>query len=391
MPLNPNLEGLDLEQFRPFVEQAGHDPGSTVDVSDLERAMDLVGQGFGTTVDPSDLDRFTSQFDPDFTFAPPPTVDDGGNQDEFQRQRQIIADRLGISLTPPPSPEEKVDAFADMEQALRSVGLDALVKPLRQAIIDGTITTELELTQFISEQEAFRNRFPQIFQRREQDQPIVPGGDLSDQVNAVLDFEQNLGQLLQRTGLGRVFLRDRSLQELTAEVMADNQSFNEVKGRIGGAFRTVQQASPEMRSFFDEIFAGTDLSGDQALAAFVLDPDVSEAELLEAAETAQVGGIGTQFGFDLDRQQAERFADVTEGQQRATRRAFGQARDLEPLTRETISEGTNLTAEDALNAAFGTNIEAEELLQRRLQGRLAAFEGGGGPAVSQQGVVGLGS
>jgi hypothetical protein len=64
---------------------------------------------------------------------------------------------------------------------------------------------------------------------------------------------------------------------------------------------------------------------------------------------------------------------------------------MRDLFTETIGETQDLTVEgEGVGAMFGTEAGAERTLERRVQSRLSAFQGGGGAASADQGVIGLG-
>jgi hypothetical protein len=130
------------------------------------------------------------------------------------------------------------------------------------------------------------------------------------------------------------------------------------------------------------------VDGDAALASYFLDPERAIPALEKQLQSAQIGGIGSQFGINVNRGIAQGLAErgITED---SARRGFETIQRLAPVFDETIGESTNLAAEEeGINAAFSTGGDSARHIQNRLDSRKAAFSGGGGAAMtsSQSGI-----
>lgn len=366
------------QQQSTFLTSIGMDASS--DAIFLDRRMVNVGPSavefFGG---PSSMEQVVAGLaDDPFTGAP--------NQNP-----QNTTNAQGVSFNVPGTVAAQDDAFAIIEEQLKSMGLPGLAGAVAEMLT--TAPSEEQFWLWLKEQDEFQQRFSGIFDLQDRGEQIVPGGTLAQQVRGFLEYEQSVTQLLDQTGLSATLLRDgRTVNDLVNDALAGGVSAAEFNFRIGTVWRQVADAPPEVLAFFDEMFAGTNISGQDALAAFLLDPTMSEDELLQAAETATVGGAAAAAGFTLTGDQAQelqRQTGITSFGQAS--QGFSQAAQLRPLTIETVSETQDLTDFDAVQAAFGTNATADEVMRKRLENRQAKFGGGGGALAGQGGIVGLGT
>src|SRR5690606_26025042 len=157
--------------------------------------------------------------------------------------------------------------------------------------------------------------------------------------------------------------------------------------RVQNGYQQVAYAAPEVREVFADYFGAR---GDNALAAFFIDPDRAAPVLRNMVTEAQIGGAGRQQGLMIDLATAARLrgTGVTEDE---ARQGFAAVRELDPLFTETVTEADDFTAlGEGLAAVFNLDPAARRRLERRQAARLAAFQGGGGAAVGQTGVLGAG-
>lgn len=300
---------------------------------------------------------------------------------------QQVTTNSGQVFTPPappapaPAPDGSgpSDAFAQVEQILRRIDLAGLIPFAKQQITKGVTADQFLLN--LREQDQFRTRFGVIFDLEAQQDQLVPGGGLVEQVQAVLQYENQARELME--DLPGNFRR----RDFIHDLLANRVSANELAQRVDEGFIAVRQAPAEVRQAFSDFFGP---SGDAALAAYFLDPDTSEEALLDEVRTAQIGGAGAMFGFGVERDMAERLGDFgfTFEQSRA---GFSQAAQLRPLGSELTLERDDVTDEDLIGATFGTDPESAEKVRRRQEGRLSPFQGAGAGQVSETGVLGAGS
>jgi hypothetical protein len=280
----------------------------------------------------------------------------------------------------PDAPDQPSDAFAQIEQILRSIDLEALIPFAKEQIQQGVSADQFLVN--LREQDAFRVRFGVIFDLEGQGRQLVPGGGLTDQVRAVLQYENTAKEIMEDLP-PRFYDTPDDIQKFIAAGI----SIDELAQRVDQGFAAVRDAPPEVRQAFAEFFG---VSGDAALASYFLDPDVAETALLEQIRTAEISGAGAMFGFDVDRQQAERLGDFGFGFGQATQ-GFSRAARLRPLASELTFERDNLTEQDLIGSQFGTDPLAAERVRRRQEARVAPFEGGGAGSFSEQGALGGGS
>ena len=273
-----------------------------------------------------------------------------------------------------PSPSQR-DALARVTTVLNQYGLGGLTEWAKAKLLGGATEAEIQLELY--DQEAFKARFPVIAQRQAAGLPPVSVGQ-------VLEYEQRGREILRAAGItNAAFTTPEYLQGL----MAKDVSLAEVQTRVQDGLLKVSQAPPEVREAFASYFGA---SGDSALAALFLDPSIAAPELEKMAMTAVAGGIGARFGVQLAQGIAREIAD-TGVSDAGIWQGFAQIDSIRALFEESISETTDLTAEaEGVGAVFNTVQGATALLENRARSRTAAFRGGGGSAVTEQGAVGLG-
>lgn len=298
-----------------------------------------------------------------------------------------VTSAVGETFSPRPPRQQRTipDAFAEMDRVLQSVGLGNLSPALRE-FVTSTNPTESQFLLWLREQPQFRDRFPALFELEQEGRQLIPGGGLQENVRAYLQYEEGARELFRRFDLPPGFYDQ---PEDFSRFITAGVSLNELQSRVREGFVRVQQAPAVVREFFEEQFGP---SGASALAAFFLDPDRAETALLERVRIAETGGAAALQGFDVGRGFARRLtreAGIQSFQQAS--QGFQQAARLRPLTRETISERQDITERQAIEASFGTDFTADELLRRRLERRQAQFSGGGGAARTQGGIIGLGT
>jgi peptidoglycan hydrolase-like protein with peptidoglycan-binding domain len=280
----------------------------------------------------------------------------------------------GGPAAPPENPLNR-DALARLGQLLQQYGLGDMLDWVRSKLIAGASEAEIQLELY--DQPAFKARFPVIEARRQAGLTPVTAAE-------VMEYETRGREILRRAGLTQDgFTNKDYLQGL----MGKDVSLAEVQDRLNDGLLRVQQAPAEVRNAFGTYF-GT--QGDVAMAQFFLDPERAVPELEKMASTAMVGGIGERFNVHLAQQIAREVAD-TGVSDAAVWQGFRQLDSISAVFQESISETNDLTAEgEGVSAIFGTRPGAERALERRVQGRVSQFQGGGGAAAGEAGVIGLG-
>ena len=147
---------------------------------------------------------------------------------------------------------------------------------------------------------------------------------------------------------------------------------SELNERIQQGYRAVADADPEVKRQMFELYK----VGEPELAAYFLDPQKAAPILTRQARAAQISARGLeQGGIQLTSQLAEDLArrGITEAE---AQRGFGEVGRLGELTQQFAGE-TAISQEGIVGAAFGTDVRAQQELERRKRLRLGEFQGGG--------------
>ena len=267
------------------------------------------------------------------------------------------------------------DAFAHVQTVLDQYGLGSLATWAFEQLQAGRSADRILVD--LRNRPEFGARFPAIAQRQAAGlTPISPAEYIA--------YEQQARQILQQFGLPEGFFDSRD--DFT-QFLANDVSVAELYERAQQGFQRVAYAPLEVRDAFAQFF-GT--QGDQALAAFFLDPERAAPLLKNMATEAEIGGAARQQQIVADLATARRLREMGVTREQAVQ-GFGQVRALDPLFAELADESEDFTAEGVgTSAVFGLSPEATRQLERRRRRRLAAFEGAGGAAMGQRGVAGLG-
>lgn len=158
---------------------------------------------------------------------------------------------------------------------------------------------------------------------------------------------------------------------------------SELNERVQQGYRAVADADPEVKRQMFELYQVSE----SQLVGFFLDPKRAAPMLTRQARAAQISARGLeQGGIQLTSQLAEDLArrDITEAE--ATR-GFSEIGRLGELTQQFAGE-TAISQEELVGAGLGTNVQAQQELERRKRLRLGEFQGGGTFARSTGDVAG---
>lgn len=230
------------------------------------------------------------------------------------------------------------------------------------------------------QQPDFRAEFPELEARRNAGLvPISPA--------EIVEYRRGAAQLMRSAGLAPGFFDSK--KDFT-NLIVNDVSLTELDKRIAQGFRRVNEAGPEIRAAFGDIYGA---QGDAALAMYFLDPEKSMPLLEQAADVGYFVGTGRRFGYNLGVSNATKMSalDVTDEQARSGFDSLHQLDVGGGVFQETIDENQDLTVEDqGVEAVFGTGGTGAQDIKKRQDTRSAAFQGGGGAGLSQGG-LGLGS
>jgi len=282
--------------------------------------------------------------------------------------------------------------FSTLAEQLRSIGLqelftlDAQGNPsgwLWNQIQQGIDTPE-ELMVRLQQTDTFRNRFGVILEQQRRAGKGEPVYVMSPA--EVIEYENRVKQVMKSAGMPPGFYDE---PEDFSKLMLSDMSVAEVEQRVTQAFDYVQAAPPEVKAAFNNYF-GTG-QGDKALAAFALDPQRTLRDINKATRTAYAGGIAQRYDVAINRQTAERIAelDLSENEVRS---GMSQVSMQSRLYGESIGEATDITSDDGVSAIFEGDSDAATAINRRMGERSSVNRvSTGGAAITAEGVVGAGS
>lgn len=300
---------------------------------------------------------------------------------EFVQNPRAFEDQQGNVYAPEgpgagPAPESNESSKEWMREVLAQYGLEGLVDTAWDLLKEARTPQQVEFA--IRDTKQFKERFPAMDKRVDNGYaPITPG--------EYVQWEARAKQIMESAGLPKGFYDQKSdfTQFIENEVTPERLQWRVAQGfeKVSGAPREVRDA---FRSYFGEF-------GDNALAAFFLDPKRAEADLARIVSQAEVGGAALQQGFNVSKKTASRIARLGYGFEES-REGFAQINKMSHLFRETLNERQDLTATGTgVEATFDQDPLALERLRKRGESRVAEFEGGGGAASTREGIVGLGS
>lgn len=197
------------------------------------------------------------------------------------------------------------------------------------------------------------------------------------------NYEETITGIMRRAGLPVQFY-DQPAD--FARMLVSEVSPAEAEQRISVAYRKVATAPPDVRQAFGEMYGP---GSDDALAAFMLDPDRAMPMIERQVVAAQTKAVGARYGLQMDAALAERLAAA--GAPEQVEQAVRQAGQLRPLAEQTVLEeqtGGGISTEELLTGTAG--LSSMEKTRRALESRVAQFQGQGGAIQSQEGVIGLG-
>lgn len=291
-----------------------------------------------------------------------------------------------MSMTDDPN----IDAFQVMAAFLTEIGLGDLFtfdggQPggwLWDQFVSGNIDTVDQLQLAIEATPQWRTRFGAIVAQREaaaRGEPVRPMSVLE-----VVEYERSVQQIMARAGLPAQFYD--SYEDFQG-LLVNQISAAEVDARINEGYALVADVDPNVRQAFVDMYGTTGADG--ALAAFFLDPEKSLRRLERTARASYAAGLGRTYNLQMDRDYAERFADLPLSPE-ATVSRLQEASAMKSLTRENFGEASDLTDTTLLDATLGEG-EASGLLERRARSRQSVNrEAIGGTLLTQEG-AGLGS
>jgi len=201
----------------------------------------------------------------------------------------------------------------------------------------------------------------------------------------ILLWESQAAQIMREAGMPPGFYDEQSDFH---QMMIGDLSVVQLQERLANGFVRVAQAPLAIRQAFTDFYG---VQGDEALAAFFIDPDRAAPLIEKQVTAAEIAGEAVQHGFAPDMAMAERLATQGVDRQLAFT-GFARLAALDPVFEETVGETEDLDAMgEGIEAEFFADADAMAAMQGRVESRVAAFSGGGGAAATSEGIVGLGT
>lgn len=255
---------------------------------------------------------------------------------------------------------------ADVLRAqLDEYGLGSLTTMVLGLLADPGATDAYILEQ-IRKSDAYRQRFPAMEALRQ------AGRAISEE--AYREYEESVRETAKMSGIPESMFSSAYI----ANMMTNGVSAREFQQRIGLAAAAALTAPAETKQALRDLY-GLEQSD---LTTYWLDPDEALPLLVQRQQAAEIAGAGLRNNVAISREYAERLT----AQGVATSDA---ARGFEAVAAQTGLTGEQgLTEQELIEAQFG-DAQAGLRVEQARKSRRGSFEGGGGAAEAQQGVVGL--
>lgn len=241
---------------------------------------------------------------------------------------------------------------------------------------------------WLPSQTAYQTRFPGIMQQ-------IASGQAPMSPTDYITLEDTMNGLATQYGFSpSVF----SNPDVIAGMVTNNISATTMANRFSTYMDAYQSEPVEVQQAFNQFYG---INGATAYAAQIANIGVSDDQLKQQAETAEIAGAGQQLGLAIDQPTATKLAGL--GVSYATALSAASKTVAESgLYTQTMGEVNQTQGKGATNAltgeeAFDANTEAgtgaeDQALQQEKENREALFRGGGGASSTQsEGFVGIGA
>jgi hypothetical protein len=258
--------------------------------------------------------------------------------------------------------QQREDARQLMASILDSYGLGELSEFAYTNIIAEGITDPAVIEFKLRDQPAYQRRFAGNAARVRNGLPELDAA-------SYIGLESQYRETLRANGLPANFYDQSDDFRSLIEGDVSNAELNE---RVQQGYRAVADADPAVKEQMRNLYG----IGEGELAAYFLDPQRTAPLLTRQAQAANIAARGLeQGGIQLSGAFAEDLArrGITEQQARAS---FGEVGALGEL-KQTFAGETALSGEQLAGAAFGTDVAAQQELERKRRLRTGEFAGGG--------------
>jgi hypothetical protein len=278
----------------------------------------------------------------------------------------------------------------DLTSQLKSWGLESLQTAFEQYVVENGTDDTNSMMLWLYERPEFEKRFPALKELSAKGQAISPADYVAK--------EQAYTSVLRQYPIASKFFDDPAKD--FHNLIASGVSPQELNDRMENGYKRVTTADPKVREAFKEYFG---VKGDDALAAYFIDPEKSKTTIVQQAQEAEIGAAAKMTFGKLDLSYASNLAQKGIGFDQALA-GFQKMQASKGLFEANMSEAnignpemhfmTDLnapkpgqsqapsldiaasnTASLAADYAFGVNTNNQEALRLRLAQRKAEFEG----------------
>lgn len=247
------------------------------------------------------------------------------------------------------------------------------------------IDTPEELGFAIQNTDVFRAEFGVIVEQKRRAAAGEPVYVMSPA--EVIEYRNGAKQLMSAAGMPSWFYDDKADFD---KLMLTDQSLQELEGKITAGFDYMEAAPPEVRQAFTDYYG---VQGPAALAAYILDPDRTVAQIEKATKVAYTGGMAKRYDIQLEQATAARIAELPMSEA-GINEGLSQISSQQGIFAEGAFEaGPNLDASTTgVAAVFEADAAAQRQIARRGAQRQAVNKSStGGAVLTQRGLTGASS
>lgn len=289
---------------------------------------------------------------------------------------------------------DQKNALQLIQDRFATYGIQGLADVIKKLIVDysdaqGNVSESLVVAGLRNTDE-YKRRFAGNIERAKKIKEDVDAGrqprygllSESDYVKA----EENYREILSDYTIPGFYDKPESYVNL----IANNISPKEIKGRAMAAQQAASSANPEIKAQLKSMYG----IEEKNLTAYFLDPEVAKTALkpIAASNAATIAAAAQRSGLQLTQGDAERISgQVAPGATDlvSADTLFQQTALTAGLAEGSVSgEASTVGTEDVLTAAAG-NVEAQAKLSKERQKRQAEYQAASGMAETAKGVVGL--
>lgn len=271
--------------------------------------------------------------------------------------------------------QERESAYNLLYQQMAAYGLQSLVDPLRNLVLEGVSPSEFTIR--LRDTNAYKQRFGA-------NQARINKGLRALSEAEYIGLEDQYQDVMRRYGMPETYYKrgDLGRQEGFEKFISGDVSPVELEDRIQTAYNRVVNANPEVGIALRNFYPGI-TNGD--ILAYSLDPDRALDDIKRKITAAEIGGAAVQAGLttnESDAQYLARYGITKEQAQQGYRTISGylpRAQQLSSIYGKQV-EGGPYTQASAEREVFNVPGAAEEERKRLKISQLeqAAFSGSSG-------------